>query len=95
MKLPIYAYGHPILRKETIEIDENYAEVNRLIEDMFETMYHTKGMGLAAPQIGKNIRIFIIDTLQLDTEERDEVASEFIKEGFIKRIIIDEAGTPW
>lgn len=95
MKLPIYAYGHPILRKETEEIDENYPELAQLIEDMFETMYHTKGMGLAAPQIGKNIRLFLVDTEQLDTEEREEEASEFIKEVFINPIILDESGKRW
>lgn len=95
MKLPIYAYGHPILRKETEEIDENYPELAQLIEDMFETMYHTKGMGLAAPQIGKNIRLFLVDTEQLDTEEREEEASEFIKEVFINPIILDESGKKW
>lgn len=95
MKLPIYAYGHPILRKETEEIDENYPNLEKLLEDMFETMYYSKGMGLAAPQIGRNIRIFIIDTEQLDTEDREEEASEFIKEVFINPIIIDESGKRW
>lgn len=95
MKLPIYAYGHPILRKETEEIEENYPELSKLLDDMFETMYHTKGMGLAAPQIGRNIRLFIVDTEQLNTEERDEEASEFIREIFINPIILDESGKKW
>ncbi len=95
MKLPIYAYGHPILRKETVEIDEQYTDLSTLLDDMFETMYHTKGMGLAAPQIGRNIRLFIVDTEQLDTEDRDEEASEFIREVFINPIIVDESGKRW
>ncbi|BDS11928.1 peptide deformylase [Aureispira anguillae] len=95
MKLPIYAYGHPILRKETEEIDENYPDLKKLLADMFETMYHTKGMGLAAPQIGRNIRIFLVDTEQLDTEDREEEASEYIKEVFINPIIMDESGKRW
>ena len=70
MKLPIYAYGHPILRKETLEIEDNYPDLKGLLDNMFETMYYSKGMGIAAPQIGKNIRIFIIDTLQLESDER-------------------------
>jgi peptide deformylase len=95
MKLPIYAYGHPILRKETLEIEEDYIGLKLLLDNMFETMYYSKGMGLAAPQIGKNIRIFVVDTLQLDSDERTEVANEFIKEVFINPIIIDESGKPW
>ena len=95
MKLPIYAYGHPILRMETAEIDQDYPGLNQLIEDMFETMYHSNGMGIAAPQIGKNIRIFIVDNLQLDKEEREEVSSEFTKTVFINPIIIEESGDAW
>ncbi len=95
MKLPIYAYGHPVLRKETEEIEEDYPNLKGLLDDMFETMYHSKGMGLAAPQIGLSIRVFVIDTLQLDTEERDEVASEFVREAFINPIIIEESGKKW
>jgi peptide deformylase len=95
MKLPIYAYGHPILRKETEEIEADYPKLEQLLDDMFETMYHTKGMGLAAPQIGRNIRLFIVDTEQLDTDERDEEASEFIREVFINPIIMDESGKAW
>ena len=95
MKLPIYAYGHPILRKETLEIEDNYPDLKGLLDNMFETMYYSKGMGIAAPQIGKNIRIFIIDTLQLESDEREEEASEFIKEVFINPIIIEESGKSW
>ena len=95
MKLPIYAYGHPVLRKETEEIDEDYPDLKKLLDDMFETMYYSKGMGLAAPQIGKNIRIFLVDTEQLDSEDRDENASEYIKEVFINPIIIEESGKRW
>jgi peptide deformylase len=95
MKLPIYAYGHPILRKETDEIDENYPDLKKLLKDMFDTMYHSKGMGLAAPQIGRNIRLFLVDTEQLDSDDRDEDAAEFIKETFINPIILDESGKNW
>ena len=61
MVLPVYLYGHPVLRAETEEIDENYPELKKLVDDMFETMYHTEGVGLAAPQIGKSIRLVVID----------------------------------
>jgi peptide deformylase len=95
MKLPIYAFGHPILRKKTVEIEDDYPSLKNLLDNMFETMYYSKGMGLAAPQIGLNIRIFVVDTLQLDKDERDETASEFIKEVFINPIVIEESGEKW
>lgn len=95
MKLPIYAYGHPILRKETEEIEEDYPELSQLIDDMFETMYYSKGMGIAAPQIGRNIRLFLVDTAQLDEDGVEEPTSDFIKEVFINPIILDESGKQW
>lgn len=61
MKLPIYLYGHPILRKETEEIDSDYPGLQQLIADMWETMYASEGVGLAAPQIGKAIRLIVLD----------------------------------
>lgn len=61
MVLPIYLYGHPVLRAETEEIEKDYPELQKLISDMFETMYHTDGVGLAAPQIGRSIRLIVID----------------------------------
>lgn len=61
MKLPIYLYGHPVLRKECVEVEENYQDLKKLVSDMFETMEASEGVGLAAPQIGKNIRLIVID----------------------------------
>lgn len=61
MKLPIYLYGHPVLREKTIEIDSTYPNLGKLIEDMYETMYDAEGIGLAAPQIGRAIRLMVID----------------------------------
>ncbi len=95
MKLPVYAYGHPILRAETEEIESDYPKLSKLIEDMFETMYYTRGMGLAAPQIGKSIRLFVMDTAQLDNDDREEVSSEYVKEVFINPIMLDESGKKW
>ncbi|MCP4438663.1 MAG: peptide deformylase [Aureispira sp.] len=92
MILPIYAYGHPILRKETEEIDADYPNLDKLLENMYETMYKAKGMGLAAPQIGLNIRLFLIDTAQLDDQEPGQ---PYIKAAFINPIIIEEAGKQW
>lgn len=61
MKLPVYLYGHPVLRKKCESVTADYPELKKLVEDMFETMYASEGVGLAAPQIGKNDRIVVID----------------------------------
>ncbi len=61
MKLPIYLYGHPVLRAETEEIDRDYPDLQKLIADMWETMYASEGVGLAAPQIGRSIRLIVLD----------------------------------
>lgn len=61
MVLPVYLYGTPVLREEVEDIDSDYPELQKLIKDMFETMYHTEGIGLAAPQIGKSIAVIVID----------------------------------
>lgn len=61
MIYPIYIYGSPVLRAEAKDIDKDYPELGKLAEDMFETMYEAEGVGLAAPQIGKDIRMFVVD----------------------------------
>ena len=61
MVLPVYIYGHPVLRQETEDIDKDYPGLEKLIKDMWETMYFTEGVGLAAPQIGKSISVIVID----------------------------------
>lgn len=81
MILPVVVYGHPALRKVSDEIDENYEGLEKLIENMWETMYDSDGIGLAAPQIGKNIRLIVIDA--------DPLSDEFPElEGF-KRVLIN------
>ena len=65
MILPIYLYGNPILRKISVDITPDYPELDKLISDMFETMYKADGIGLAAPQIGLNINLFVIDATAL------------------------------
>ena len=73
MVLPIVAYGNPVLRKVGKEITPDYPELTRLIEDMWETMYNSKGVGLAAPQVNKDIRLFVMDSLQIIANlEEDE-----------------------
>lgn len=71
MVYPIVIYGHPILRKVAEDIHKDYPELQQLISDLFETMYKSEGMGLAAPQIGKSIRIFVIDGKPLGEDEPD------------------------
>ena len=94
MILPIVAYGDPVLRKETEEIDANYPDLKQLIADMFETMYHAKGVGLAAPQIGLPIRLFIVDAAAFN-EDGDEPDLENFKRVFINPIIVEEKGKEW
>ena len=73
MVLPIVAYGNPVLRKVGMEISPDYPGLQKLTEDMWETMYNSKGVGLAAPQVNKDIRLFVIDSIQiLDNLEEDE-----------------------
>jgi peptide deformylase len=76
MILPIIAYGDPVLKKETEELAENDPNLKTLIADMFETMYKAKGVGLAAPQIGKSIRLFIIDGSPFANEEGSSITTQ-------------------
>jgi peptide deformylase len=69
MIYPIVVYGHAVLRKVAVEIDRDYPGLEQLIPDLFETMYHSEGLGLAAPQIGKSIRLFVIDGEPLAEDE--------------------------
>lgn len=73
MTLPIYIYGHPVLRKTAVPISADYPELDKLIEDMWATMYHSEGVGLAAPQVGRSIRLIVIDGSDL-TERFPELA---------------------
>ena len=93
MILPIYTYGSPVLREKTTEIDKNYRNLNRLIFDMVETMKKSKGVGLAAPQIGLPIRLFITDASAYtsDFPEESEELLEF-KKTFINAKILEEYG---
>ena len=62
MILPICLYGNPVLRKTATEIDLNDETLKPFIADLFETMYHAEGVGLAAPQVGKSVRVFVVDS---------------------------------
>lgn len=98
MILPIVGYGDPVLKKAAEEIDQNYPDLKQLISDMFETMYAASGVGLAAPQIGKSIRLFIVDGSPFaDDEEEDPRAAgmENFKKVFINPILEEESGEEW
>ena len=71
MIYPIVIYGHSILRKVAVEIDKDYPGLEQFITDMFETMYHSEGLGLAAPQVGKSIRLFVIDGQPAAEDDRE------------------------
>lgn len=96
MILPIVAIGDPVLKKVADKIDKNYEGLSSLIEDMFETMYNASGVGLAAPQIGKSIRLFVIDASPFaeDEEEGTEMLKGF-KKVFINAEILEEKGEEW
>ena len=90
MILPIVAYGDPVLKKRAVEIDKNYPNLVKLIDDMYKTMYHSNGVGLAAPQIGLSIRLFVVDGEPFEEEEVKD-----FKRVFINPIIKTETGDPW
>ena len=94
MVLPIVAFGAPILRKKCKDITPDYPELATLLVNMWETMYNAKGVGLAAPQINKEIRLFLIDTAPFADDE--EVTKEvIIKQVFINARILEETGEEW
>ena len=98
MILPIIGYGNPILKITSKDINNSYPNLKKLINDMYETMYNANGVGLAAPQIGKSIRLFIIDTapfLNIDENEIEGIKVESIKQTFINPVIIQESGDSW
>ncbi len=89
MILPIIAYGNPILRKETEDIDKNYPNLPSLLSNMFDTMHNAEGVGLAAPQVGLNIRLFVID---LSCLAEDHPEYENYKKTMINPEIIEMKG---
>ncbi|MCF6307125.1 MAG: peptide deformylase [Flavobacteriaceae bacterium] len=99
MIYPIVAYGDPVLRKMGKEISKDFPKFNEILENMFETMYNALGIGLAAPQVGLPIRLFIVDATPFaDNEELSEEEREFLadfKQVFINAKIIKETGDEW
>ncbi|HEA30840.1 MAG TPA: peptide deformylase [Leeuwenhoekiella sp.] len=99
MILPIVAYGDPVLRQKAKEIPQEYPDLKELVDNMFESMYAASGVGLAAPQIGKAIRLFVIDTSpfagdeDFTEEERDQLKN--FKKTFVNAEIVKEEGDEW
>jgi peptide deformylase len=92
MNLPVVAIGHPNLRKKSVEITPEYPGLEKFIADMWETMYSSGGVGLAAPQVNKQIRIFTIDATPYEKETPE---SKDFKKVFINPRIVEEKGEEW
>ncbi|MFZ4476274.1 MAG: peptide deformylase [Saprospiraceae bacterium] len=92
MILPIFAYGQPVLKKIAAPITPDYPELETLIANMWETMYHADGVGIAAPQIGLAIRLFVIDTEQIDRKNDEQKG---FKRVFVNAQMVEESGQPW
>lgn len=100
MILPIVAYGHPVLRKISTDITPDYPQLDKLIQDMWETLYGSNGVGLAAPQVNRDIRLFIVDTVQMyenmDEDEQSEYPGDTgLKAVFINAHIAELNGDEW
>ncbi|WP_194850784.1 peptide deformylase [Nonlabens antarcticus] len=99
MILPIVAYGDPVLRKEAEDITTDYPKLKEVIDNMWETMYNAAGVGLAAPQVGLPIRMFMVDTEpfsddpDLSSDEQKELAG--FKQAFINAQVVEETGEEW
>jgi len=92
MIIPIVAYGTKVLKQKAEDISSDYPNLEQLIEDMFETMYEASGVGLAAPQIGRSIRLFIVDGSPFADEDAD---MEGFRKVFINPQIVEESGEEW
>ena len=100
MILPIVAYGAGILRRVCKDIDKDYPQLDKLIEDMWETMYYSSGVGLAAPQVNRDIRVFVVDSQQifenLEEDEKDKYPdSPGVKQVFINAHVVKLNGNEW
>ena len=99
MILPIVAFGDPVLRKVAVAIDATYPDLEKLIANMKETMYNASGVGLAAPQIGKAIRLFLIDASPFaeddDLSEEERTVLKSFNKVFINPKILEEEGEEW
>ena len=95
MILPVYVYGWPLLRKKSEDITPGYHGLQQLIADMFETMYQAEGCGLAAPQIGKNIRLIVIDGSPMADDKNPDDMLRTFKKVLVNPVITERAGEEW
>ncbi|MCZ2356046.1 MAG: peptide deformylase [Bacteroidia bacterium] len=95
MILPVYLYGSPVLREKAQNLPKDYPGLEKLLADMFETMYNASGVGLAAPQVGKAIRLFIVDGSPMDESEEGGEDTRDFKKVFINPVILEETGEEW
>ena len=95
MIYPIYVYGMPVLRKVAVDIDEDYEGLTALIDDMYETMYQADGIGLAAPQVGKSIRLIVIDGTRVEEDDEERADLHDFKKVLINPYIVHEDGEAW
>ena len=89
MTYPILVFGHPVLKKIAVDIGKDYPDLQKLVDDLFDTMYHSEGLGLAAPQVGKSIRLFVIDGAPVANDE-PELAN--FKKVFINAHLVEKSG---
>jgi peptide deformylase len=92
MILPVYVYGDPVLRKVAEPIGPDYPNLKEVLENLWETMYHADGVGLAAPQVGLSIRVFVIDA---SAGAEEEPALKDFKKTFINPVLLQRGGEPW
>jgi peptide deformylase len=92
MILPIVAYGDPVLKIKATNIEKDYPGLAELIENMWDTMYHANGVGLAAPQVGKSIRLFLVDASPFDDEDPK---LKDLKKVFINPVMVEQWGKEW
>ena len=100
MTLPIVAFGNPVLRKIAEDITPDYPDLKKFIENMWETMYSSKGVGLAAPQVNKAIRVFVMDSKQIFENQDDEDKGKYTDEPGIRKVfinpkIVELSGNEW
>jgi len=93
MVYPIVVYGDSVLRRRSVEIEEPSIEISNLIDDMFSTMYAANGVGLAAPQIGKSIRLIVVDGTSLGDKDTEDMTD--FKNSYINPVIVEETGEKW
>ena len=99
MILPIIAYGANVLKTKAVNITSDFPDLKTLIDNMWETMYNANGVGIAAPQIGKSIRLFVVDAAPFSKDDEisdDEISTlKDFKKVFINPIMIEETGREW